>query len=192
MRCGSVFPVEPMAYPIVATSTGVLEDPVSTASVLDDDIDLSKARVEISFGSSPLAFVRGARRRLRIYPYYCSEQLASRILPLIALHRAGARAGTVVVQEDAAEQIQEAVQILTDRQQPTGANRLLAPELVDHPHRYRVRRPGSAGGEGCGLRGAGLGVDGDRRLSVGCVEWRVLGRRPGVPPLVVRSTVAPG
>ncbi|MDH3225322.1 MAG: hypothetical protein OEO23_16495, partial [Gemmatimonadota bacterium] len=112
-------PVEPMAYPIVATTTGVLNDPVSTAIIVDGDIDFSRAQVEISFGSSPLAFVRGVQGRLRVYSYYCSEQVSSRLLPLIALERAGARVGTTF-QEDASGHVAEAVRILTERQQPTG------------------------------------------------------------------------
>ena len=37
--------------------------------------------------------IRGAHQRFRVYPYWCSEQIASAAEPLLALYRAGAELG---------------------------------------------------------------------------------------------------
>lgn len=112
-------PVEPRAYPLVRTITGVLHDTAAAVFEVDDDIDPGESRLEISFGSSPLAFIGGAALRLRVYPYYCSEQVGSAALPLIALHRARARIGEAV-SADSEEQIRSALSTLERRQRPDG------------------------------------------------------------------------
>jgi alpha-2-macroglobulin len=116
-------PVRPRAYPLVRTVAGVLHDTATVTFELDEPIDPRDSRVEISFGSSPLAFVDGAARRLRVYPYYCSEQIASVALPLIALHRArsrGRRARRTRRTRRRGRRIERAIATLARRQRPDG------------------------------------------------------------------------
>ena len=54
---------------------------------LPPDVDPVRSTLQLSLGSSPLAFIRGAGQRLRAYPYACTEQLASSAEPLLALYR---------------------------------------------------------------------------------------------------------
>jgi alpha-2-macroglobulin len=105
-------PVRPRAYPLVRTVAGVLHDTATVVFQLDEPMDPARSRVDISFGTSPLAFVGGAARRLQVYPYWCSEQIASGILPVIALHRAGRTEG--------AAEIERAIVALARRQRPDG------------------------------------------------------------------------
>jgi hypothetical protein len=65
--------------------------------------------------------IRGYGRELRVYPYYCSEQISSMALPLIALHRAQrATGGPPLVRGDPAREIQTAVDVLSRRQRDDG------------------------------------------------------------------------
>jgi uncharacterized protein YfaS (alpha-2-macroglobulin family) len=81
-------PVRPFYHPLSQTIAGLLADTASAEFVLDDDVDPAHSMLEVSFGSSPLAVVAGAGNDLRVYPYQCTEQVASAVLPLIALYRA--------------------------------------------------------------------------------------------------------
>lgn len=113
-------PIRPDHHPRAHAVSGVVWDSAAAAFELPGDIDPDRSRLEISVGGSPLAFIRGAHRQMRVYPYYCSEQVASAALPLIALHRAGRALSRPLVEGDGGAEIREAVQILSRRQRADG------------------------------------------------------------------------
>jgi uncharacterized protein YfaS (alpha-2-macroglobulin family) len=111
-------PIEPHSYPLAQTIAGVLRDTATVVFTLDGDVDPARSTLHIDLGSSPLAFLRGARRELRVYPYYCTEQLLSVGLPLIALYRAGLETGSA--SPEARREIEELVRTIARRQRPDG------------------------------------------------------------------------
>ncbi|HUF27256.1 MAG TPA: MG2 domain-containing protein [Gemmatimonadaceae bacterium] len=113
-------PVRPDHHPVAHTIAGVLHDTATVEIVLPATIDAARSRLTLSLGASPLATIRGMRRTLRVYPYHCTEQVLSTVVPLIALHSAGRQAGTSLVAGDAAREIARAVDVLSRRQRVDG------------------------------------------------------------------------
>jgi alpha-2-macroglobulin len=113
-------PVRPGYYPLAQTIAGSVRDTATALLTLEQDVDPARSRLEISFGSSTLAIVRGARSRLRVYPYYCTEQVSSAALPLIALYRAHQQNPAVHAPATAQNDIQSAVRTIVRRQRPDG------------------------------------------------------------------------
>ena len=111
-------PYHPRAFEVA----GTLVDSASAQFVFPEPIDPDRSRLVLSYGASPLALIRGYRETLRIYPYECSEQIASVALPLIALYRAQLQlGGKPLVSGDPKREIQEAVALLSGRQRDDGA-----------------------------------------------------------------------
>ncbi len=100
---------------------GVLHDTASADVDLPADVDPARSKVTLSLGSSPLAMIRGAEQWLRVYPYWCTEQLTSAAEPLIALYRAApllnADSGTV---RRARADLERIVATLSRRQRADG------------------------------------------------------------------------
>ncbi len=114
-------PVRPAYHPRASTAAGVLRDTTTVEFALPADIDPARSRVELNLGTSVLAVVQGAYQYLRVYPYDCSEQVASEVLPLIALYQARLALGAgVKLPPDAKDQIADAVGALSRRQRPDG------------------------------------------------------------------------
>lgn len=116
-------PIRPFYYPLAQTVAALLTDTASLEFVLDDDVDAARSSLEITLGTSPLAAIAGARRELRVYPYLCTEQIASTLLPLIALYRAGLEhgsGGTDAELERMRREIESGVRTLARRQRPDG------------------------------------------------------------------------
>ncbi len=84
-------PVRPPYRPRAYTVAGVLQDTAGFELLLPPGIDPARSELVVSLGTSPLAVIRGAERWLRVYPYWCTEQLSSGAQPLIALLRAARR-----------------------------------------------------------------------------------------------------
>ncbi len=82
-------PIRPDHHPLAFTAAGVLHDTATVEIALPADVDPARSRVALSLGSSPLALIRGLERWLRVYPYWCTEQITSAAEPLIALYRSG-------------------------------------------------------------------------------------------------------
>jgi uncharacterized protein YfaS (alpha-2-macroglobulin family) len=80
-------PVRPAFHTRSYTIAGTLADSATAAFALPAGMDPDRSRLTLSLGTSPLVFIRGAYERLRVYPYYCSEQVVSAAQPLIALYR---------------------------------------------------------------------------------------------------------
>lgn len=113
-------PVRPNHYPLTQTIAGVLHDTATITFTLDDDVDPARSTLEIDLGSSPLAFLRGLRREAEVYPYDCTEQITSGLLPLIALHRARIELGDTVGAGHRLGRIEAAVRTIVERQRPDG------------------------------------------------------------------------
>ena len=112
------------------TIAGALHDTASAEFTLPEGIDPARSRLTLSFGASPIAVIRAAREWLRVYPYYCTEQVASTAQPLIALYRAraafgadSARLGLPTLRRD----IVEAVAIIQRRQSTDGGIGMWSP-----------------------------------------------------------------
>jgi len=115
-------PIRPAFHPRAFTAAGVLADTANVEFVFPEALDPARSRVELSFGTSTLAIVRGYRHDLEIYPYYCTEQIASVALPLIALYQAEKQlGGAPVLRGDPRRQIEDAVTVLSRRQRDDGA-----------------------------------------------------------------------
>lgn len=118
----SRLPVKEAFRPRFHTIAGVLIDSATAEFALPGDIDPDRSLLEISLGASPLGMIRGAFRTLRVYPYYCTEQVSSAALPLIALYRAGQRVrDSALAPPNAKADIELAVATLSRRQRPDGA-----------------------------------------------------------------------
>ncbi len=113
-------PVKPAFHPRAYTIAGVLVDTTSLGFALPADIDPARSRLELSLGTSPLAIVRGAYRWLRVYPYDCTEQITSEVLPLIALARAQQSGADLRLPSDWRQQIETAIATLSRRQRADG------------------------------------------------------------------------
>jgi uncharacterized protein YfaS (alpha-2-macroglobulin family) len=121
-------PVRPSYHPRAQTIAGVLRDTASAEFTLAQDVDPARSRLEISFGSSTLSVMRGARNTLRVYPYFCTEQVSSTALPIIALYRAQRELGAANVNTAVAEaDIRTAIRMITRRQRADGGIGLWGP-----------------------------------------------------------------
>ncbi|MBA3260671.1 MAG: hypothetical protein H0T68_14545 [Gemmatimonadales bacterium] len=114
-------PIRPNHHPLAFTVAGVLHDTATAEVALPGDVDPARSRVSLSLGSSPLAMIRGAERWLRVYPYWCTEQIASAAEPLIALYRSAPLLGadSALVRRARAD-LERVVATLSRRQRADG------------------------------------------------------------------------
>ncbi|HEX7023414.1 MAG TPA: alpha-2-macroglobulin family protein, partial [Gemmatimonadales bacterium] len=114
-------PVRPPMRSAATVIAGVLRDTAGAVFVLPAGLDLARSRLTLSVGSSPVALLKSYVSYYRIYPYFCSEQVASSLMPMLALFRArrlaGAEAGDTVALR---REIAAAIEILVRRQRPNG------------------------------------------------------------------------
>jgi uncharacterized protein YfaS (alpha-2-macroglobulin family) len=114
-------PVRPDYHPQAFTVAGVLHDSAAVELALPADVDPARSTVTLSLGSSPLALIRGADHWLRIYPYWCTEQMASAAEPLLALYRAAPQLGAdSSVSRRARADLERVVATLARRQRADG------------------------------------------------------------------------
>ncbi|MDH4347770.1 MAG: MG2 domain-containing protein, partial [Gemmatimonadota bacterium] len=113
--------VRPAFRPRAWTVTGVVTDTATSDLILPAGLDPSRSRLRITVGSSPLGMVRGLADELRVYPYFCSEQVASTVGPLIALYRVQQlRPDLKLLKSDPRNDIASAIGVLSRRQRPDG------------------------------------------------------------------------
>jgi uncharacterized protein YfaS (alpha-2-macroglobulin family) len=115
--------VKPAFRPRAWTVAGVLTDTATAQFQLPAGIDPDRSRLQLSVGSSPLAVIRGLQYQLQVYPYYCSEQVASAAEPIIALYRAQqlrAAGEPPLLPGDPRREIETAVLVLAARQREDG------------------------------------------------------------------------
>jgi hypothetical protein len=113
-------PVRPDYHPLAATIAGAVRDTTTATFTLRDDIDPERSTVTIGFGSSVFTIIEGARQELRVYPYYCTEQLSSTALPIVALYRARLQVGMEEEAGALADELASAVRLISRRQNPSG------------------------------------------------------------------------
>ncbi|MBX6364733.1 MAG: Ig-like domain-containing protein [Gemmatimonadetes bacterium] len=115
-------PIRPGYHPVTHTLAGALHDTATVELSLPADIDPKRSRLELSLGESPLALLEGYRRHLEVYPYGCTEQVASQALPLIALYRAQQTlpGAPPLLEGDPRAEIAKAVRVLARRQRADG------------------------------------------------------------------------
>ncbi|NUQ20561.1 MAG: hypothetical protein HOQ09_06330, partial [Gemmatimonadaceae bacterium] len=113
-------PFRPDYHPRAYTASGVLHDTATVELVLPEGTDPDRSRLEVSLGNSVLALVRGAYEQLRVYPWYCTEQVTSAARPLLALYNAGAASGAKLAPPTAKHDLELAVRMLADRQREDG------------------------------------------------------------------------
>ena len=117
----AALPVRPDHHPSAQTVAGVLRDTASVEIALPADIDPERSQLSLSLGASPLAMIRGMSGSLHIYPYYCSEQVISAAVPLIALYRAQLQNGGAKPGVAALAEITRGIETLSRRQRVDGA-----------------------------------------------------------------------
>ena len=117
----SRLPVRPLFHEQSIAAAGAVVDTQTAQLTLPGGIDLARSRLTLSLGGSPLAVIRGSAEDLSIYPYYCTEQVASTALPLLALLRAEKTlgAGTLAPKRAKAD-AERAVATLVRRQRSDG------------------------------------------------------------------------
>ena len=114
----------PVFTPRAYTATGSVVDTGTIVIDLPEPVDPDRSRLEVGIGTTPLAVLAGSYRWLSVYPFDCSEQISSELLPLIALYRAVSAGGLQLpglTPEWARAEIGKGVAVLTGRQRPDGA-----------------------------------------------------------------------
>ncbi|HEV8381174.1 MAG TPA: Ig-like domain-containing protein [Gemmatimonadales bacterium] len=111
----------PVFTPRAYTVTGTVVDTATVVIDLPEPVDPDRSRLEFGIGTTPLAVLVGSYRWLSVYPFDCSEQVASEMLPLIALYRAGSAVQVPgLTPERARSEIEKGVAVLSGRQRPDG------------------------------------------------------------------------
>ena len=111
----------PVYTPRAYTVTGSVVDTSTVVIDLPEPVDPDRSRLEFGIGTTPLAVLAGSYRWLAVYPFDCSEQISSEMLPLIAIYRAGPVAPlTGLTTERARAEIEQGVAVLSARQRPDG------------------------------------------------------------------------
>ena len=114
-------PVRPAYRPRFFTVAGVLQDTATADIPLPPGLDPIHSEVSVSLGTSPLAVIRGAEGWLRVYPYWCTEQLSSGAQPLIALLKAARRLkNDSLAGADVRKDLEQIVATLLRRQREDG------------------------------------------------------------------------
>jgi uncharacterized protein YfaS (alpha-2-macroglobulin family) len=114
-------PIREAFRPRFHTVAGVLYDTTTAEFQLPSDIDPDRSELLLSLGASPLSVIKGAFQSLRVYPYYCTEQISSSALPLIALYQAQRRTGAAgLAPKNARADIELAVATIIRRQREDG------------------------------------------------------------------------
>jgi alpha-2-macroglobulin len=115
-------PIRPSYHPLAQTMAGALRDTASVEFALEQDVDPTRSRLELSYGSSTLSILRGVRNSLQFYPYSCTEQASSSILPVIALYRVQRELRVATgISRAAEEEIRMAIRTIATRQRNDGA-----------------------------------------------------------------------
>jgi uncharacterized protein YfaS (alpha-2-macroglobulin family) len=80
----TTLPVSPPGHARAHVVMGTLEGRADVALPAVDGIDSARSTVTLQLGPSPLGIVRQLDGALRIYPYYCTEQITSAARALLA------------------------------------------------------------------------------------------------------------
>jgi uncharacterized protein YfaS (alpha-2-macroglobulin family) len=172
-------PLKPAYHPTAYTVAGVLHDTATAQLELPGDLDPARSTLSLSLGTSPLAMIRGARLWLRIYPYWCSEQVASAAEPLVALMQAAPALGDTALARSARTELARAVTTLSRRQRADGGIGLWGAEDWTTP--WLTAYAGSVLLE---AKSAGVAVDDSVLARVaGYLQQSLAGNHPIVAPV---------
>ncbi len=80
-------PERPDHHPVVQVFAGVVQDSTSVDIAIPPGLDLTRSTLSVQLGASPVVAVLDMVQQLRVYPYLCTEQMASNALALGALLR---------------------------------------------------------------------------------------------------------
>jgi alpha-2-macroglobulin len=115
-------PVRPDFHARSHTAIGVLRQAADVELMLPAGIDAARSRLSLRVGTSPLAPMLAAYDWLRVYPYHCTEQIASGGLALLAVWKA-TNGREPRAMGDAREHVQQLVDEIVRRQRSDGAIR---------------------------------------------------------------------
>ncbi|HEX6315739.1 MAG TPA: alpha-2-macroglobulin family protein, partial [Gemmatimonadaceae bacterium] len=115
-------PVKPDRFPLARSISGVIRDTLTVRLALPGDIDLTRSRLTIRAGTTPLTLLDEARQYLVLYPYMCTEQLLASARVAVAsltLQRAGHP--VAIDRNRTIRLLQSVIDQLTKRQRADGA-----------------------------------------------------------------------
>ena len=114
-------PVSPSGHPRARVTMGTLNGSAQVAFALDEALDPTRSRLELQLGNSAVPLLQRLSESLRLYPYYCTEQISSTGHVLIARLRAEEMlvgASRLAARDRA--QLETAVATLVQRQRDDG------------------------------------------------------------------------
>jgi uncharacterized protein YfaS (alpha-2-macroglobulin family) len=114
--------VSPPGHPRAHVVMGTLEGRADVALPVVDGADPDRSRISLQLGVSPLGIVRQLDGALRIYPYFCTEQVTSAARAMLARHALErALDGEAALSASDRAQLERGVAILVSRQRTDGA-----------------------------------------------------------------------
>ena len=119
----SRLPVEPDFHPRAHASIGTLRGRAEVVLDLPADIDAARSTVSLRIGTSPIVPLLAAWDRLRVYPYDCTEQLATAGRAVIAIWRIAGDNAPATSGSDPRSLAQQAADAIVRRQRPDGGFR---------------------------------------------------------------------
>jgi uncharacterized protein YfaS (alpha-2-macroglobulin family) len=115
--------VKPDFHVRAHTVMGAVSDDADATVELPADIDPDRSWVALRVGISPLAPMLAAYEWLRVYPYYCTEQISSGGRALIAVWRATRERDPDALGGDPRPKLQQLADAIARRQRADGAIR---------------------------------------------------------------------
>jgi uncharacterized protein YfaS (alpha-2-macroglobulin family) len=119
----TALPVKPDFTPRAHTIIGSARGSADVVFSLPAGIDPEKSRVSLRIGTTPLAPMLAAFDRLRVYPYYCTEQISSLGRAMIAIWNATRHTPHPAFKAPPIPALQQLVDEISSRQRPDGAIR---------------------------------------------------------------------
>lgn len=117
-------PVVSYSVPEVVATSGEAKDTAEESIVLPKEVDLTQGKADVSFSPSLGGESVNALPYLLDYPYYCTEQITSRFLPAVFVHRilenAKIDTGGSLDRTQLADVINDGIQRLNNQQHPDG------------------------------------------------------------------------
>jgi uncharacterized protein YfaS (alpha-2-macroglobulin family) len=139
----SVLPVRPDYTPRARAALGAVSDSADVVLDLPRDIDADRSTLSVRFGVTPLATILAANKWFRVYPYYCTEQIASGGRVLLAAWMA-TRGTANALEGDPRAELQALADQLVRRIRPDGGIKYwddyewTTPWLTVHAARFLV------------------------------------------------------
>ncbi|HWJ23301.1 MAG TPA: alpha-2-macroglobulin family protein, partial [Gemmatimonadaceae bacterium] len=116
-------PVQPDFHSRAHTEIGAVRGSAEVTMELPGETDPARSRLTVRIGTTPLAPMLAAYDWLRVYPYDCTEQIASGGRALLAVWRATRGRDTKALGGDPRPHLQELADELARRQRADGAIR---------------------------------------------------------------------